>query len=144
VAVAHRSAQLTVLVDETDGDDEPTVPAERPRLRAECIGGMRPCPWVSCRYHLAVVRVDRNGGMRVFARNLPMNADADLAEAYVDGVADAIVEMVESCALDIAERDGGTLEEVGQALGVTRECAGQIESGALGQARSRRTTRLLR
>lgn len=25
---------------------------ERPRTRAACVNGPRPCPWVSCRHHL--------------------------------------------------------------------------------------------
>ena len=28
--------------------------ARRPQTRADCKGGQRPCPWVSCRHHLAL------------------------------------------------------------------------------------------
>lgn len=27
---------------------------QRPQTRADCKGGPRPCPWVSCRHHLAL------------------------------------------------------------------------------------------
>ena len=36
-----------------------------------------------------------------------------------------------ACALDVADRDGATLEEIGQILHLTRERAGQIEAKAL-------------
>lgn len=28
---------------------------KRPRTRGECKGGVRPCPWLSCRYHTAIM-----------------------------------------------------------------------------------------
>src|SRR5512146_49766 len=31
--------------------EAPSGPA-RPRVRAECVNGPRPCPWTSCRHHL--------------------------------------------------------------------------------------------
>jgi hypothetical protein len=30
----------------------------RPRIRADCAQAPRPCPWVNCRYHLAVEAKD--------------------------------------------------------------------------------------
>jgi hypothetical protein len=28
------------------------VTATRPRTRGQCVGGARPCPWTTCKYHL--------------------------------------------------------------------------------------------
>jgi len=57
----------------------------RPRTRAECCDGPRPCPWVSCKYNL-YLDVTEAGGLRF---NFP-DIDPD--------------EMAESCALDVADR----------------------------------------
>jgi|GEM_PF-2028781 len=89
--------------------DDPFV--ERPKHRSECVDGLRPCPWVGCRYHLAV-NVSHAGGLA-----LPFGEDPD--------------DWPESCALDVAERGGLTLEGVGELSGLTRERIRQVEARAL-------------
>ena len=42
-----------------------------------------------------------------------------------------LADMAETCTLDVAERDGATLEEVGAVLGVTREYIRIIEGRAV-------------
>ncbi len=88
----------------------------RPRLRSECIDGPRPCPFVSCRHHLAIDIKDSGS----IVHNFP-------------GV--EIDEMAETCALDVADRGGHTLEEVGDLLNMTRERARQIEHRAVKRLR---------
>lgn len=83
--------------------------AQRPRTRGECEGGERPCPWVSCRYHLAIDVDERSGSIK---HNFP---DLDLDE------------MPESCALDVADRGVAQLEQVGEILNITRERVRQLE-----------------
>lgn len=100
-------------------DDDPVVPVDvlvqiggRPLTRRECRSGPRPCPWVSCRHHLAV-DVSEYGALKL---NFPDRA---------------LGELPATCALDVAERGGLSLEEVGGLLNVTRERARQIEAAAL-------------
>lgn len=74
-----------------------------PLTRAECIEGPRPCPHVTCRHHLWL---DAKKGTR-------------------------LADMPETCALDVADRGGVTLPELGELLGVTKERAMQLEKQAL-------------
>lgn len=83
----------------------------RPRTRGEC-PTERPCPWVSCKYHLYV---DMTA-----AGNLKLNFP-DL-EPW---------ELEQSCALDVADGGSTTLEEVGRLTNLTRERVRQIEARAL-------------
>lgn len=92
---------------------------ERPRTRSDCLGGgansARPCAFVSCRHHLYL---DVNPETGTIKFNFPMLSPWDLKE---------------SCALDVAERGGLTLEETGELLNLTRERVRQIEvRGLLG------------
>jgi hypothetical protein len=82
---------------------------ERPRTRAECAEGERPCPFVSCQHHLYLDVSARTGAIKL---NFP-----DLE----------VWEMNETCALDVADRGGTTLEEVGAIMNLTRERIRQVE-----------------
>lgn len=86
---------------------------ERPQTRGDCVGGPRPCPWASCRHNL-FLDVDQRTGSLHFAFG-----DRELWD------------LPETCALDIADRAGATLDEVGRALGVTRERVRQQEERLL-------------
>jgi hypothetical protein len=90
--------------------DQGQAPA-RPRTRGDCFGGPRPCPWASCRWHLwpTVAATTLHAG------RTPPEPD----------------ELAETCALDVADRGGATLDEVGEACHVTRERIRQIEARAL-------------
>lgn len=83
--------------------------AERPRTRGDCVGGERPCPWSGCRHHLALDINPQSGSIKM---NHP---DRE------------IWELKETCALDVAERGGITLEEVGEVMNLTRERIRQVE-----------------
>ena len=81
----------------------------RPKMREECAGGERPCPFVSCKHHLYLDVSARTGAIKL---NFP-----DLE----------VWEMNETCALDVADRGGTTLEEVGAIMNLTRERIRQVE-----------------
>lgn len=85
----------------------------RPRRRSDCVGGLRPCPFAGCRYHLAIDVNPETGSIKI---TFP---DLDLSE------------MPETCALDVADRGASTLEVVGSLLNVTRERLRQLEVKAL-------------
>ncbi|MCB9586417.1 MAG: hypothetical protein H6718_13525 [Polyangiaceae bacterium] len=85
----------------------------KPRARTECVDGPRPCPFVSCKHHLYIDVSPRTGAIKL---NFP-----DLE----------VWEMNESCALDIADRGGTTLEDVGAIMNLTRERIRQVEVKAL-------------
>ncbi|MBI4508772.1 MAG: DNA-binding protein [Deltaproteobacteria bacterium] len=87
-----------------------SVPDEpRPLFRVECKNGPRPCPWVSCKYHLYLDVNPDTGSIKV---NFP-----DLE----------VWDMKDTCALDVADRSGITLEEVGEIMNLTRERVRQVE-----------------
>ena len=85
----------------------------RPRTRSECENGARPCPFVSCRYHLYLDVNPTTGSIKI---NFP-----DLE----------VWEMPHTCALDIASQGGITLEEVGSIMNLTRERIRQVEVAGL-------------
>ncbi len=87
----------------------PPIPYSRPVTRAECEDGPRPCPYVSCKHHLYLDVNPETGSIKL---NFPH------LEPW---------EMVESCSLDVAERGGITLEEVGAIVNLTRERVRQVE-----------------
>jgi len=87
----------------------PPVDIPRPTSRAECREEMRPCPWVACKHHLYLDINPETGSIKI---NFP-----DL-EPW---------ELKHTCALDVAEKGGITLEEVGEIMNLTRERIRQVE-----------------
>ncbi len=85
----------------------------RPRSRSECANGPRPCMFVSCKHHLYLDVNPETGSIKL---NFP---DKE------------IWEMSETCALDVADRGGITLEEVGSIMNLTRERIRQVETRGL-------------
>lgn len=99
------------------------APSERRRPvdRAECLPGgrnaQRPCPYVSCKHHLALDVSPTSGAIK---HNFP-----DLE----------VWEMAETCSLDVADRGGVVLEELGALMNLTRERIRQLETRGIAKAR---------
>ncbi len=119
--------------DQEDGED-----ATRPQTRGDCIKGPRPCPWVTCKYHLLTdISID---GRLI----LNGNADGPLIQrdrerhvpASADGVAEALASMEETCALDVADGGGCASEHVAAFLGVDQRRVEQIETVAIAKIRT--------
>jgi hypothetical protein len=87
----------------------PPVDEPRPKTRAECRGEARPCPWVACKFHLYLDVNPETGSIKI---NFPDLEPED---------------MKDTCSLDVAERGGITLEEVGEIMNLTRERIRQVE-----------------
>lgn len=92
---------------------------ERPKTRGDCVDGERPCPFIACRYHLAVDVHQLRGSIKTNHPDVPVES------------------MVETCALDVADRGPVTLEEIGEMLNITRERVRQIETMAIAKAERR-------
>ncbi|GEJ56358.1 sigma factor-like helix-turn-helix DNA-binding protein [Anaeromyxobacter diazotrophicus] len=89
------------------------IEQSRPRSRADCAQGERPCMFISCKHHLYLDVNPETGSIKL---NFP---DKE------------IWELDETCALDVADRGGITLEEVGTIMNLTRERIRQVETRGL-------------
>ncbi|MGB8299146.1 MAG: sigma factor-like helix-turn-helix DNA-binding protein [Polyangia bacterium] len=97
---------------------------ERPRTREECLNMPRPCPFVSCEHHLYL---DVNPDSGAIKLNFP----------HLE-----VWEMAETCSLDVADRGGITLEDVGAILNLTRERIRQVEVRGLVKIRTKNSEAL--
>ncbi|HEX5099487.1 MAG TPA: sigma factor-like helix-turn-helix DNA-binding protein [Polyangiaceae bacterium] len=104
----------------------PETDYDKPRTREECLDGPRPCPFVSCKHHLFIDVSARTGAIKL---NFPDLEVWDLGE---------------SCALDVADRGGTTLEDVGAIMNLTRERIRQVEVKALAKLEALRDMTYLR
>ena len=102
--MTKRELELGRLLYPGDDEDPP-----RPKRRLDCLNAERPCPYVSCKHHLYLDVSPRTGAIKF---NFP-----DLE----------VHEMAQSCALDVADEGGATLERVGEIMNLTRERIRQIE-----------------
>ena len=115
---SHQELRRLVLSERAPPD--PAIAAlrlERPRTRGQC-GDRRPCPWASCRHHLYL-------DINPVSGTIKLNTTGE------------IWDMAETCSLDVADRGGAILEELGEFLNLTRERVRQIEARALRKLRGR-------
>lgn len=88
----------------------------RPHVRRDCLQGgcnaARPCPWVSCAWHLY------------------LDVDQETGAIHYPWTGHEIDEVPYTCALDVADRGGIILEEVGEVMNLTRERVRRLELDA--------------
>ena len=87
----------------------PETVYDRPRFRGDCIRGIRPCPYVGCKHHLYLCVNEETGSIKF---NHP---DKE------------VWELEDTCALDLADQGGMTLDGVGQVMNLSRERIRQLE-----------------
>ncbi len=110
---------LAVLQDED---------VDRPKTRGDCAGVPRPCPYVTCKWNLYLEVDETNGSIKYsFPDREPDAMPADF-----------------SCALDVADEGGATLEDLGRLANVTRERIRQIEVKGLTHLRAKHRSKVLR
>lgn len=133
---------------------------ERPKVRSDCEGTPRPCPWLGCKYNLlldvtesggiiinhgrkvevregrraktAVKRLPIIGARPSFRHNKLFETNVEKLISEIDGI------KANNCLLDLVEKgETYTLEQTGDLLNITRERVRQIEAKALKRARVR-------
>ena len=126
-SASARKELAAALRAQNDADMHELGDPPRPRTRADCVDGPRPCPWAGCRHHLGI-DVMGAGGLRL---TFPERDDP--------------TDLEHSCSLDVAD-DGviTTLEDVAILMNMSRERARQIEEAALDKLRSSKTLREMR
>lgn len=110
-----------------NGPPAPLPDPKRPKVRGDCEGGSRPCPFVGCRHH-TFLDVGHSGSLK-------FNHGARQPE---DVPAEA------SCSLDVADRGGVTLEQVGGVMNFTRERTRQLETAAVAKLAKTLETKVFR
>lgn len=114
-AVTHSRRHLRIVSDVGSRlwPPDPQAPPA-PTTRACCADVPRPCPYVSCKHNLYLDALP-NGSLKL---NFPDAEPWEMPAAW-------------SCALDVADRGGTTLERVGEAMNMVRERVRQVEDRAL-------------
>ncbi len=113
-----RRRRLLGQVDDEESALLKEISSNRPKSRADCISSPRPCVFVSCKYNLYLDVNPETGSIKL---NFP---DKE------------IWELEYTCALDVAEKGGITLEEVGEIMNLTRERIRQVETRGLDKVRT--------
>ena len=105
-----------------------------PVTRGDCIHGIRPCPFIRCKWHtfwwwLETALRKKSGGHTKTWKQLTKWVPG-MVGTENDAVTDELLDMVlteHSCILDIIDEGHDSLEEIGDIFGISRERVRQIE-----------------
>ena len=100
------------------------VDPDRPRTRGDCVDGERPCPWLSCRYHLAV-DVQRSGSITIN----PLLLEDAITDDGLD-----LARLPETCALHVADRGQSPLRAIAVITGTSFQRVKQVSTVAMARA----------
>lgn len=119
--------------------------SRRPQTRGECRDQPGACPFVSCRYNLAVDVTSTGSlwvqGQGTFAER--QRAGDEELEAFADAVVRYIEAGGPTCALDIAEQGGVSVQRIGPLFGVTRQMGNNYVQNATRRLRVQRVLQRL-
>lgn len=115
--LTKRAREIAALAERFEEEIAPVGDIRRPAVRAECVGAARPCLFVSCRWHMFLDVSPKTGAIKL---NFP-DLEPD--------------ELEKTCALDVADAGGETLEGVARLMNMTRERVRQLESYGLAKMR---------
>ncbi len=92
----------------------------------------RPCPYVGCKYHLALDTRNETLSL-VGSRSIDLSRGrgGDTFDAWSDGLVATLEEMPETCALDVTDAGALNLSQIGKLLKLCRERVRQIEEKGL-------------
>lgn len=117
--IAKRASIRTRKKNALESEYPRQLPVLRPTVRSECMSIPRPCPFVSCKYHLYLDVSLKTGSIQM---NFP----------HLD-----VHELAHSCALDEADMYGGlTKEEVAERMNLTKQAVHLVERNALSRIRN--------
>jgi hypothetical protein len=122
--IGKRTLALLAAEYAKDVEELGGIPS-RPRTYGDCIrqglGVVHRCPWVGCKYHLAIEVNERNGSIRFTWPGLEPD------------------EWPETCVLGVARKhpDGLTLEDVASLVGVGFDRMRQIEDEIMDKLREK-------
>lgn len=85
-----------------------------PTTRSECLQGPRPCPFISCQWHL----------WRLHKAVAPI-----VRRSNPDEAVDAVLAMPETCALDLSDKPH-QYREIAEVLGVSHQAVFDVEQHA--------------
>lgn len=105
--------------------------------RSDCKDGPRPCTQVSCKHHTLVEIGSQRSLKAVGLNRLRRGASAAEVEEWTEQAAEILVNMTETCTLDVADKGGVSGEYIGDVFQISREAVRLCTNNALTKLRNK-------